>query len=174
MQDFVGYCVTELVDQLTGSTFPMAVLYPTKVLSRAENLGPYCLEISMDAPLVEAVFPLIMISHGSGGSHLVYRTLAHHLARNGFIVGMPEHPFNNRNNNTLQGTVENLVNRPKHLRTAIDWFFESEKFSKFLKPEAVSIIGHSMGGYTALALAGGIPTSFPSESLDRQPQRIDV
>ncbi len=174
MQDFVGYCLTELADQLTGVTFPMAVMYPTKTPSRAENLGPYRSEIAMDAPLAEGVFPLVLISHGSGGSHFVYRTLAHHLARNGFIVGMPEHPFNNRNNNTLQGTVENLVNRPRHLRVAIDWFFESEKFSKFLKPEAVSIIGHSMGGYTALALAGGIPTSFPGESLDRQPRRIDI
>ena len=78
---------------------------------------------------------MILISHGSGGSHLVYRTLAHHLARNGFIVGMPEHPFNNRNNNTLEGTVENLINRPRHIRTAIDWFFDSWKFARSLKPD---------------------------------------
>jgi predicted dienelactone hydrolase len=174
MKNFVGYCTVELVDIPSGVTFPMAVMYPTKTPAKLERLGPYSLDVSLDAPPTEGAYPLILISHGSGGSHLVYRTLAHYLALHGFIVGMPEHPFNNRNNNTLQGTVENLINRPRHLRTAIDWFFESEKVSKFLKPNAVSIIGHSMGGYTALALAGGIPTSFPSESIDRQPQRIEV
>jgi predicted dienelactone hydrolase len=174
MHNFVGYCAVELADTPSGVTFPMAVMYPTKTPAKLERLGPYSLDISIDAPPLEGVYPLIVISHGSGGSHFVYRTLAHYLSLNGFIVGMPEHPFNNRNNNTLQGTVENLINRPRHLRNAIDWFFESEKFSKFLKPDSVSIIGHSMGGYTALALAGGIPTSFPSESLDGQPQRINV
>jgi predicted dienelactone hydrolase len=174
MHDFVGYCAVELVGTPSGITFPMAVMYPTQAPAKSENLGLYSLDISIDAPLTKGVYPLILISHGSGGSHFVYRTLAHYLSRNGFIVGMPEHPFNNRNDNTLQGTVENLINRPRHLQIAIDWFFKSERFSKFLKPDAVSIIGHSMGGYTALALAGGIPTSFPSKSLDRQSQRIDV
>jgi predicted dienelactone hydrolase len=174
MHNFVGYCAVELVDPPSGVTFPMAVMYPTQTPAKPERLGLYSLDVSLDAPPTEGIYPLVLISHGSGGSHLVYRTLAHYLALHGFIVGMPEHPFNNRNNNTLQGTVENLINRPRQLRTAIDWFFESEKFSKFLKPDAVSIIGHSMGGYTALALAGGMPTSFPSESIDRQPQCIEV
>jgi predicted dienelactone hydrolase len=58
---------------------------------------------------------------------------------------MPEHPYNNRNNNTLDGAVENLTNRPRHIRTVVDWFFTSGKFAGFLKPDAVSIIGHSLG-----------------------------
>jgi len=49
---------------------------------------------------------------------------------------MPEHPFNNFNNNTLEGTVENLENRPRHIYTAIDWFFESEKFARALKADS--------------------------------------
>lgn len=174
MDTFVGYCEVELIDDHMGVTFPMAVMYPTCTPGKTENIGPYSINVSINSEPKEGVFPLILISHGSGGGHLLYRTLAHHLACNGFIVGMPEHPFNNRNNNSLEGTVKNLINRPRHLCTAIDWFFNSKKFGKLLKPDDLSIIGHSMGGYTALAVAGGLPTSFPHESPEGQPQQISV
>ncbi|KUO74322.1 MAG: hypothetical protein APF81_02830 [Desulfosporosinus sp. BRH_c37] len=61
-----------------------------------------------------------MISHGNGGSHLLYRTISTHLANNGFIVAMVEHYGNNRNNNELENTEENLILRPKHLSLTID------------------------------------------------------
>lgn len=171
---YVGYCDIELIDDQVGVSFPMAIMYPTDIPEKTEKIGPYNMNVSMNAVLKKGEFPLVLISHGSGGGHLLYRTLAHHLARNGFIVGMPEHPFNNRNNNSLEGTVENLINRPRHLNIAINWFFDSERFGNCLKPDSVSIIGHSMGGYTALAIAGGLPTSFPHESPDGQPHQIKV
>lgn len=173
-ESFVGYCEAELVDNYNGVTFPMSVMYPTDEAGRIEELGPFSLDLSINAKPKDGQFPLIVISHGSGGGNLLYRTLAHHLASNGFIVGMPEHPFNNFNNNTLEGTVENLENRPRHIYTAIDWFLEDEKFAGVLKTNSISIIGHSTGGTTALSVAGGIPTSLPNESSDGQPKQINV
>jgi hypothetical protein len=87
---------------------------------------------------------------------------------------MPEYPFNNKKDNSLAGTVDNLINRPKYTKMVIDWFYNSKEFSKHLKLDNVSIIGHSMGGYTALAVAGGVPTSLPDESLDKLPQQLNV
>lgn len=43
-----------------------------------------------------------------------------------------------------------------------------------MKPDSVAIIGHSMGGYTALAVAGGLPTSLPNESPDGLSRQISV
>jgi predicted dienelactone hydrolase len=74
----------------------------------------------------------------------------------------------------LEGTAENLENRPRHINIAIDWFLESEKFSRFIKSDSISIIGHSTGGCTALSVAGGIPTSLPNESSDGKPKQINV
>lgn len=173
-ESFVGYCEIELVDNYCGGTFPMSVMYPTDEEGKLEGIGPFSLDLSINAQLKEGKFPLILISHGSGGGNLLYRTLAHYLACNGFIVGMPEHPFNNFNNNTLEGTVENLESRPRHINIAIDWFFESKKFSRNIKSDSISIIGHSTGGCTALSVAGGIPTSLPNESLDGKPKQINV
>jgi predicted dienelactone hydrolase len=173
-ESFVGYCEAELVDSHCGVSFPMSVMYPVDQESKIEMIGPFPLDISINTQPTEGKFPLVLISHGSGGGNLLYRTLAHFLARNGFVVGMPEHPFNNFSDNTLEGTVENLENRPRHINLAIDWFFESENFSGIIKPDAISIIGHSTGGCTALSVAGGIPTSLPHESSDGKAKQINI
>lgn len=174
MNHFVGCRTVELIDSDTAIQFPMVILYPSNISEKPEKLGPYDMSLSINAPVKEGIYPLVMISHGTGGSPLVYRTLAHYLASHGFIVGLPEHPFNNRNDNSLENTIDNLKNRPKHLKIAIDWFFSHEEFKQHLKPNALTVIGHSMGGYTALALAGGKPTSFARESIDGNEHEIDV
>ncbi|MEQ7049957.1 alpha/beta hydrolase [Paenibacillaceae sp. P-4] len=169
-----GLRKVEISDKALGITFPMWVMYPTGTAEQTVQLGPYSIELAKDAEVLEGTFPLVLISHGTGSTPFAYRMLAQHLARNGFIVGMPEHPFNNRTDNSLEGTVQNLANRPRHIQMAIDCFFENERFAGKVNPNDVSIIGHSLGGYTALAAAGGEPTSFPHESPDGQPQHIEV
>lgn len=154
---FVGCCKAEVRDQEHDLTFPMLLMYPTNAASTSVTFGPFTLEVAMNAPVAEGRFPLVMISHGSGGSNLTHRTLGRHLAMNGFVVCMPEHPFNNRHNNELQYTIQNMIYRPRHIRMAIDEIFSHEKFKSHLDFENVAIIGHSVGGYTALALAGGAP-----------------
>lgn len=172
MDYFAGYREAELTDVELGLTFPLVIFYPTHVAGHEENVGPFRLVVARDAPVAAGVFPLVVISHGRGSSPFVYRTLAHYLARQGFIVGLPEHPGNNRRDNSLEGTIRNLVVRPQHLRLAIQYFFENQPFAGAVKPDGVGVIGHSMGGYTALALAGGAPLSFSHESSDGSEQAI--
>jgi predicted dienelactone hydrolase len=87
---------------------------------------------------------------------------------------MPEHPCNNRNNNDLAGTAAILANRPRHIHLVVDWIFGSKDFVPSLRPNTVTVIGHSLGGYTALAVAGGRPIAFPHETPDRQPHPVKV
>jgi predicted dienelactone hydrolase len=174
MDFFTGYRSVGLRYEPGNTVFSMAVMYPASEREKPEEVDACNLNVLKDATPEEGIFPLVLISHGSGGAPLLYRTLARHLASNGFVVGMPEHPFNNRNDNSFAGTLENLVNRPKHIRAAIDWFFDNKAFSPFLKPNAVAIIGHSLGGYTALAAAGGVPTPLPKETGDERVDPIDV
>ena len=99
-----GCRTVQLFDDELGLNFPLLVLYPSRSPEHPERLGPYLLPVALDAPIDAGTFPLVLISHGSGGSHLAYRTLAAHLARHGFVVAIPDHPRNNRNNNrTPQG-----------------------------------------------------------------------
>jgi predicted dienelactone hydrolase len=168
---FVGSCEMQIRDEGKGLSFAAVVLYPTCMPSAPTAFGPYTLEVSPNAAVAEGRFPLIVISHGSGGWHLLYRSIAEHLARNGYVVALLEHAGNNRNHNTLAGTVENLVNRPRHVRLLIDAIMGDARFSPRMEAEKVGIIGHSIGGYTALAVAGGLPWSETWGPVEVAPDR---
>ncbi|MBY8912053.1 dienelactone hydrolase family protein [Bacillus sp. YC2] len=155
-------------------TIPTMMMYPAHTEEKAEQIGPYQLKIAKDAPLANGTFPLVIISHGDGSTPFAYRTIAQFLARNGFIAVIPQHPFNNREDNTLSGTEENLRNRPQQIYTVIDWIVKKSRYSSSIKSNAICLIGHSMGGYTALAIAGGVPTSFPHESSDHKPHELHI
>lgn len=174
MPDFVGYRRIEVADGALMLTFPTDVLYPTEQPEHPEIVGGYALDVALDAPVKAGVFPLALISHGSGSSPWVYRALAHYLARHGFIVGLPTHPGNNRDDNSREGTSWNLMARPRHLHLAIDSLVHHPPLAASIKGEAVGLIGHSMGGYTALALAGGRPSSVPHDSPHGLMQPIPV
>lgn len=174
MNASAGCRTLELFDEAAGVRFPLLVLYPSNSSERIEPIGRYTLSVSMNGPVAAGEFPLVVISHGSGGSYLGYRTLAAHLARHGFVVAMPEHPGNNRNNNDLVDTLANLVNRPRHIRLVNDWAFSDAVLGPRLQPDFVAVVGHSMGGYTALATAGGIPTAFAREVPERQSMPVEV
>ena len=73
------------------------------------------------------------------------------------MVAAPEHPFNNRVDNSLAETIENLTQRPKQISEVIDSVLVHAKLRDHILPSLVSVIGHSMGGYAALAAAGGVP-----------------
>lgn len=166
---FVGSRQMQVNDEAKGLSFPVLVLYPTDVPSVPTAFGPYTIDVSPDAPVAEGRFPLIVVSHGNGGSHLAYRTLSTHLAKSGYVVAMLEHAGNNRNNNELEGTHENLVNRPRHVRLTIDAVSVDARFRACVQPDNVAIIGHSIGGYTALAVAGGTPWSESRQRVEVVP-----
>src|SRR5580692_7574048 len=75
--------------------------YPCTRPSIPTAFGPYELDVSVEAPLAPGRFPLVLISHGSGGSPLVYRSLSLLLARHGFIVALPKHPGNSLGDDAL-------------------------------------------------------------------------
>ncbi|RLL48544.1 alpha/beta hydrolase [Oceanobacillus piezotolerans] len=173
-ENFVGYRKVDIIDDNLNVTFPMFVMYPTDTHEKEEKIGPYSINVAKEAKPKDAVYPLVLISHGSGRTPLVYRTLAHHLARNGFIVAMPEHPFNNLNDNHLENTIKLLESRPRNITQTIDWFYDDIFLKDCVDFDAISIIGHSMGGYTAIAAAGGIPTTLPWETDDQISRIINV
>jgi predicted dienelactone hydrolase len=162
---FVGSRQIRVSDETTGISFPVLIHYPSYTPSVITSFGPYTMNVSPDAEIIEGQFPLVIISHGNGGSHLLYRTISIHLAKNGYIVAMPEHYGNNRNNNQLENTNENLIYRPRHISLTIDELLSENRFGKSISVDYIAIIGHSMGGYTALTLAGGLPRTKEGKEI---------
>jgi predicted dienelactone hydrolase len=110
---------------------------------------------------------LVVISHGFGANRQYLRYLAVHLASHGITVAVLEHPGSNAVAvNRASGTADlaklisasEFIDRPKDISFLIDELAKINtqpgQLQGKLDAENVTIIGHSLGGYTALALAG--------------------
>ncbi len=115
-------------------------------------------------------FPLIIFSHGLGGSRDGYAYLGHYWAEHGYVSVHVQHAGSDSKlvtadsgnaKKALQWAVtrpENWINRPEDVSFAIDRMLELNKTDEQLKGRMdaakVGVSGHSYGGYTAHAVAG--------------------
>ena len=113
----------------------------------------------------EGLFRLVLLSHGNGGSHLLYPTIADYLAENGWVVALVEHYGNNRKNNLLSNSDKNITLRTKHLSMSIDAVLQDETVGTFINSNSIAAIGHSMGGTSLLGLAGGRARSMLGKAI---------
>lgn len=109
-------------------------------------------------------FPVIVISHGLGSDRTSFVYLAQQLASYGFAVAVPEHPgsnaeqlrslFSGRANEVAE--PNEFINRPLDVKYLLDQLqrLDTSNPSFRLNLQQVGIVGQSLGGYTALALAG--------------------
>ncbi len=165
LKRYAGNRKVNVTDEAKGISFPVFVMYPTTTPSKVVRLGPFQIQSTPEASIEDGKFQLVVISHGGGGNNLAYLTIAQYFVKHGFIVAMPEHYKNNRNNNDLEGTNENLEYRPRHISLVIDTIYSDSQLRDHVQQNIVAIVGHSMGGYTALALAGGEPWSQDREKI---------
>ncbi len=82
------------------------------------NIGPYSINVCPDGDFVNNKFPLVVISHGGGGSHLLYRIVALHLAQNGYVVAMPW----SRNREKIEVTHDERIKALVLFAPAAAWF----------------------------------------------------
>lgn len=105
------------------------------------------------APALDA-WPLIVLSHGTGGSALQMAWLGTALARAGYIAAAVNHP----GNNALEPyTAEGFVlwwERATDLSEVIDGMLADEEFGPKIDKDRIGAAGFSIGGYTVLALGG--------------------
>ncbi|WP_019615193.1 alpha/beta hydrolase family protein [Psychromonas ossibalaenae] len=161
-----GSKTIKIQDEINNINFQSWILYPSIDNSQDIKIGPYSINVCPEGKLAKGNFPLVIISHGGGGSHLLYRIVAQHLAENGYIVAMPEHHGNNRNDNYLEGHNKNLTLRTRHIRLVTDTLLCDPELMECIDSRQIFMIGHSMGGSTALAVAGAVPWSIERKQVE--------
>jgi predicted dienelactone hydrolase len=112
---------------------------------------------ALDAPMapLPARLPLILISHGTGGSAASIAWLGEALAGNGFIAAAVNHHGNTaaEDEPRLEGTLI-WWDRPRDLSVLIDRLLSDPRFGPRVDAGRIGVAGFSVGGYTALASVG--------------------
>ena len=114
--------------------------------------------------------PMVIFSHGLGGSMEGYEYLGSYWAEHGIVSVHVQHRGSDEEvwkGNRLTAMFDlrkammnpdNIVNRPKDISFAIDRMLELNASNPALKglvdPNAIGVAGHSFGAFTALAVAG--------------------
>lgn len=109
--------------------------------------------------------PLIVASHGLAGNREGFDSIARHLTSHGYAVATLDHPGSDRRQfeNLLRGTASEIAkpteftDRPRDISYLLDELTRLNSTGTFTNRfdlEKIGVIGHSFGGYTALAIAG--------------------
>jgi predicted dienelactone hydrolase len=167
----VGYRNVDVQDPLTREPFPVALWYPTTAapaplfvtdsLSLCRLPAVLCrwiafeMSVADNAPPAVGRFGLIVVSHGAGGLAVNHRDLAMVLASQGYVVAAPAHPRGADNDISGVGV---WVGRPKQVSRVIDVVVEDRQLGPYIEGQRIGVVGHSNGGYTALAVAGATPS----------------
>lgn len=147
----VGRLTTTLEDD-RGGTLTVDVWYPA---TEADEPTPYSPTVftglaEVGAPRAEGTFPLMAFSHGYGGIRFQSYFFTEWAASHGFVVVAPDHPHNTLFDLDDSYNTEVMVRRPGDVSRAVDW-----AMAEFDTEDRYLMTGHSFGGWTTLAVAGG-------------------
>jgi predicted dienelactone hydrolase len=149
----------------TAREITMVIWYPA--LPQAPGEGALTFHGRVDAPSARdsGPFPVLLFSHGSGGTPWQSTFLTAHLASHGFVVIAPTHPGNTLkdcpaaclplDNIAREAFLDSAANRPTDVSAALDQAIElSTSKDKVLEglidANRAGAFGHSFGGWTAL------------------------
>jgi predicted dienelactone hydrolase len=135
---------------------PLAVTiwYPTDAPERPTPLGLNSQSVAPGAAPVGHSHPLVVISHGTGGSNADHYDTARALAAAGFVVAAPTHTGDTLGDRSRSTRI---TERPAELSRVIDFMTRDWRGRDTVDPGKVGAFGFSSGGFTVLAAIGGEP-----------------
>ena len=137
-----------------GAALEVGIWYPSKALAAPQRLGLFEQTVAEGGAVAGRDLPLIVMSHGTGGSFEGHYDTALALADAGFVVAAVTHTGDNYREQIQLGRLEN---RPRHIKVLIDYMLSSWQHHAALDPSRIGMFGFSAGGFTALVAIGGTP-----------------
>lgn len=161
----VGWRSVTVPAAAAGPPIPVALWYPAEAgaVVRSVPMGPFGVRAAPGAPAAASVRGLIVLSHGTAGTELGHARLAEAMAARGYLVAALRHPGDNWQDQSLrtQRAEQYFDERPRQVSRVIDSMLADAAWSPRIARDArgprVGAVGHSAGGFTVIALAGGQP-----------------
>ncbi|HTN95810.1 MAG TPA: alpha/beta fold hydrolase, partial [Nordella sp.] len=150
----IGFKEMQLPDKEGSRPLHVALWYPTDDQGRQEAVAENPVFIGVDvvkaAQPASGAHPLVVLSHGYGGSWRNLSWLAAALASQGYVVAAPDHPGTTTFDRD-PAKAASLWERPRDLSRVIDAVSTDQQIAR----GRIAAIGHSLGGWTVTELAGG-------------------
>jgi predicted dienelactone hydrolase len=156
--------------------FGFGVSIPSYAQSEKQRQPNVEIWVPPDFQTAEGPWPLVVFSHGYGGCAVQSVFLTQYLADHGYIVAAPDHKdarpckrgmgreqmereLSERafrqpetwSDETYRGRQEDVV-------FSIDSMMDDPYYKDRIDANKIAVMGHSLGGYTALGLAGAWPS----------------
>lgn len=159
----VGVRTTSAADVRRGLTFPCELWYPTGP-ERAVLAGRPA-EVR-DAPAAPGRHPLVVFSHYSGGGRRTASYLTTHLASHGYLVAAVDHseliapelaPTDGETAAGRASRIEAIIgSRVPDVRFLLSYLIDQQGGPELpgiaVDEDLIAVAGHSLGGWTALAV----------------------
>ncbi|MGJ7606935.1 alpha/beta hydrolase family protein [Variovorax sp. LT1R20] len=153
-----GFRIVEIPATAEGPALRGAVWTPCASPAGEIRLERYVVVGVQDCPVAGDRLPLIVLSHGYGGSFLGHHDTAQALADGGFVVAAISH---SEDNYQIRGgpndKVSALATRTTDIGRLIDYMLQQWPAHASLAADRIGFYGFSRGGYTGLVLAGARP-----------------
>jgi predicted dienelactone hydrolase len=138
----------------TESPLTAGIWYPTDAEPSVHPLELFEQTVAVEGPVKGQDLPIIVISHGGGGSYASHYDTALALAHAGFVAAAISHAGDTYDD---QSKVLQLWRRPDQLRALVSYMLYDWPQHKRLDANRIGAFGYSNGGFTVLVAAGGIP-----------------
>lgn len=153
-----GFSTMEVPADAQGPWLRGAVWTPCGTPDGEIKLGQSVIPGVQDCPVAGAQLPLIVLSHGYGGSFLGHHDTAEALANAGFVVAAINHSSDNYHiRSGPNDRITALATRTTDIKRLIDYMLQQWPARTALAADKIGFFGFSRGGYTGLVLAGARP-----------------
>lgn len=145
------------IDRHSARPLNIVVWYPTRQSGKAEPIGDSDVFIGTNnlrnALPAPGAHPLLIMSHGYGGSWRNLNWLAQQLATQGYVVAAPDHPGTTTFDKAPASAAQ-LWERPRDLQRMLDRLVSAPESVGKIDRQRIAALGHSLGGWTVMQLAG--------------------
>lgn len=155
--DGAGLVVKQVLMPHHGQEARVAIWYPRGAggtpTHYAENAVFRGVDAFADAEPADGAFPVVLFSHGMGGTDRAQAWLASALAGRGAMVVMVNHPNSTWGDLDMAEGVRHWT-RAEDLSQALDVVVADPELGRHVDMARVMAAGFSFGGWTALSLGG--------------------
>ncbi|WP_416769372.1 alpha/beta hydrolase family protein [Pseudomonas sp. RHF3.3-3] len=153
----IGFQTRTLPDEDNDRPLELVVWYPSTTTATPQLIADTAVFVGdlavRDALPDAGAHPLVVLSHGFRGNWGNQSWLASTLAHQGYIVAAVNHPGTTTRDRNRKAAAQ-LWQRPIDLQRAIDAVMAQPSQYGGVAKGQIAVVGHSLGGWTALEIAG--------------------